>query len=302
MDTEDIIEIKPEKKRGRPRKNVNATNIILDKKKTSGNMNINRELILHLPISMNRNDNKNDIDNDNDSKNFIENISINNESSSDLSYDDLINELQMREKIIKRLKEEINLYKTSNINIGTKDVNYKKLNINLIDSKSFKPIIPENNNICCWWCCHTFDNYACFLPERYEDIYESEGKSIGTYYVMGCFCSDNCALSYNINLNDYKTNDRTSLIKRIHYEKTKSYNLTPAPPKEVLKKFGGPYSIDEYRRNFNTPTNIKMISSSFIQLPMLVEERQNERTFINKNDSNKYIVKTEKKNIFQHFS
>ena len=57
-------------------------------------------------------------------------------------------------------------------------------------------------------------------------------------------------------MNDYKINDRYSLIKKIYEElhsndSGKLKELKLAPPKEILKKYGGSIDIEEYRKCFN---------------------------------------------------
>ena len=98
--------------------------------------------------------------------------------------------------------------------------------------------LPEKTEVACFWCTCEFENQPCFLPVR-EDM--------GTYHVYGNFCSPQCALSYLIeeHLDSHVRWERMSLLHRMY--KGKGDRLYPAPSSESLKKFGGVYTIQEYR-------------------------------------------------------
>lgn len=107
---------------------------------------------------------------------------------------------------------------------------------------------PSRTDVSCWWCCHKFDTQPIPLPTKFVD---------GKYAVTGCFCSPNCALAYNYNKKDNQVAEREVLLKRMVGEMFQNQAcwdvLTPAPPKEVLAKFGGVVDIAEYRRNLLVP-------------------------------------------------
>jgi hypothetical protein len=99
---------------------------------------------------------------------------------------------------------------------------------------------PDQTNIHCWWCCHQFEGPPCCLPE-----YLRRDK----FYVSGCFCTFNCAAAYNFNRNDNNVWERYSLLN-LMYKKlfnTTFVKIEMAPPREVLKMFGGYMEIDEFR-------------------------------------------------------
>ena len=108
---------------------------------------------------------------------------------------------------------------------------------------------PYSTDIKCWWCCHNFDNSPCGIPIKYEN---------DTFHVYGCFCSFNCALSYNFNTNIDKKWERAGLINLLY---KKSCNVDDveveyAPDKECLQVFGGYMSIEEFRNSTNKLYNI----------------------------------------------
>ncbi|HEY9701927.1 MAG TPA: hypothetical protein V6C58_05755 [Allocoleopsis sp.] len=146
-------------------------------------------------------------------------------------------------------------------------------------------IIPCNVNIACWWCCHYFDTYPVCIPTKYI-----QKKHL--FSVKGCFCSFNCAKAYIIKENKVKD---CSLLYFM-YKKIKGENYTyikPSPKKEILKKFGGHVSIEEYRDSFNT-----LKSYEFMEFPMIpeiyqiVEKNRYESHMLN---NNKCIEKITKK-------
>ena len=99
---------------------------------------------------------------------------------------------------------------------------------------------PNKNRVCCYWCCHGFDQIPVGLPVKKVEIKER-------YTLSGIYCSWNCVLAENsTNDNNLKMVERSryvfELAKRMH-------NVVPrrAPPRECLKMFGGPMSIEQFR-------------------------------------------------------
>lgn len=99
---------------------------------------------------------------------------------------------------------------------------------------------PDKTDILCWWCCHSFQTFPCFIPTRYDEIRKR-------YKVTGNFCSWNCAQSYYVQ--QYRETHRgdmfLNMLKQLQLPISKIKN---APPKEVLKAFGGLLTIEEYRQ------------------------------------------------------
>lgn len=117
--------------------------------------------------------------------------------------------------------------------------NLKNILVEFINANMYQEW-PDQTNIHCWWCCHQFDGPPCTLPE-----YIRRDK----FYVSGCFCSFNCAASYNFNKNDNGVWERYTLLN-LMYKKLYNTNFVKiemAPPREVLKMFGGYIDIEEFR-------------------------------------------------------
>jgi hypothetical protein len=213
------------KKRGRPCKK-NIENI---------NNNDNNEIILHLPANICSDEN----DDYNSSGNNIFTMKYSDNENAD------INTFSDNKKI-QKLKDEIKVKDLLMEKIKNNNKTYDPNIINLFLYENKSKFIYDNNkkysatNFACWWCTYNFSSMPCFIPDKY---YES------IYYVFGYFCSFNCALSYNINMNDYKINHRQSLIYLLCHEIFNNDNIyiKLAPPKEILIKYGGDVNIEEYR-------------------------------------------------------
>jgi len=96
---------------------------------------------------------------------------------------------------------------------------------------------------CCFWCCHKFHWTPVYSPisfDAYKNMYTCEGH----------FCSPECALSYIYNDNRHSDStkwNRHSLLRFLYSDLYKDRTLSPAPPKTLLRMFGGPLDIEQYR-------------------------------------------------------
>lgn len=100
-------------------------------------------------------------------------------------------------------------------------------------------VLPDSTEVCCFWCSHSFDNKPYVIPER---------EVAGVYQVYGNFCMPECALAYLLHesIDPHARWERIALLHRI-YDRLGSYYIFPSPPRESLKIFGGPLSIDSFR-------------------------------------------------------
>lgn len=254
-----------QKKRGRPKKTTipkQTQKIELPVKEKEPE---EEQLILRIPIYDN-NDNDNE-DNSSEKNMFtmkddseIEDIKnesvklidslteteINSDNSYEYDIKALLLELKKKDQIIKKLKNQVNIPKQIQTNesicVFNKEANKRLINLKLFDTqKDGKLIVVDKTNVACWWCSYNFDTLPCFLPDRYTN---------DKFYVFGCFCSYSCAMKYNTNLGDYRVATRQAILKdlcSIIYGN--SYVMIEAPEKEVLEKFGGPVTIEEFRNH-----------------------------------------------------
>jgi hypothetical protein len=106
------------------------------------------------------------------------------------------------------------------------------------DSSEVKQL-PEHSDAACFWCCHTFTHRPVVLPIR------DTGEHL---LVTGNFCSPECATAYlfDIRQDSHTRWEQFALLHRIYGEACQG-TIYPAPPRNVLKLFGGALSIQEYR-------------------------------------------------------
>jgi hypothetical protein len=99
-----------------------------------------------------------------------------------------------------------------------------------------------SKDTCCFWCSHKFGWAACVLPisyDAYKNLYTCEGH----------FCSPECSLAFL-----YKESDtdsikwnRHSLLRSLYSNLYVNKELSPAPPRTLLRMYGGPLDIEQYR-------------------------------------------------------
>ena len=91
-------------------------------------------------------------------------------------------------------------------------------------------------------CCHNFDSIVYGIPIKYHNT---------IFYTYGDFCSLECCCRYTVdNFNNY--HEIISLINLYNniINKTKDEKVSVAPNKLLLKIFGGPLTIEDYREGF----------------------------------------------------
>ena len=121
------------------------------------------------------------------------------------------------------------------------DIKKELFDLTLI--KADKVVSNIGSDVCCWWCCNKFQGNCINMPLNLKEK---------VYDAIGIFCSYSCTYSYmkdypkyskNIHLLNYMFRDQTGK-KGVILD-----HITPAPPRETLKMFGGPLSIEEFRKD-----------------------------------------------------
>ena len=123
-----------------------------------------------------------------------------------------------------------------------------------LNSEMLKTILDKTSytdygDAACFWCCHSFNWTQCVLPvsyDAYKNIYTCEGN----------YCSPECALAYlykECATESIKWN-RHSLLRHLYSNMYTTTDLSPAPPRTLLRMFGGPLDIEQYRA-YTTKTN-----------------------------------------------
>ena len=131
---------------------------------------------------------------------------------------------------------------------------------------------PSNTSIACYWCCHKFNNSPFGIPLNYKNE---------KFEVMGCFCSLECAASYNFKNNDNVDEmwERYNLINLMCRKMTSENFVKPAPDILSLKLFGGHLEIEKFREYFKTNRVININFPPMTSITQQLEEiNENELT------------------------
>lgn len=161
------------------------------------------------------------------------------------------------------------------------NINNNNLIVNLLHDfkeKNKNKEWPSNTTIACYWCTETFDNVPFGIPINYEE---------DKFDVIDCFCSLECAASYNfsINHNIDEMWERYNLLNLLSRRLKLGNIVKPAPNRLSLKKFGGHLSKEKFREFFKSNKIININYPPMTSLTVQIEE-------INEfelNNDNKYI-------------
>lgn len=103
---------------------------------------------------------------------------------------------------------------------------------------------PRNTSLSCRWCCSPFTGPPVSIPRWFINQ---------VFFVYGCYCSYSCAVAHLFFRGDITDDDRWESNHLLHLLRKKILKISetrriePAPPQEVLQKFGGHLSVDEFR-------------------------------------------------------
>lgn len=260
------INLSDKKKRGRPKKSQQLINTSSNKVKINNAIFEQDEIILHLPIS------SNDISSSKNINGNLENFTKDYSDISECETDEESNDKKIKDTkkedggeknmffkddvnhkqynlIIKKLKEENDKLKKYLIDITP--MYFTEIKVYPVDLKLFNlqgnEYIPKKTDIPCFWCTLNFDWLPVCGAEKYHN---------GIFYVSGCFCSFNCWAADNLKRNDNNVWERYALMKLMYFlinkesiSSVSDIEINPAGPKELLDKYGGPMTPEEYRKN-----------------------------------------------------
>ena len=193
-------------------------------------------------------------------------------------------------KIMKHIKRQRDIEKDA-FTSKTSNSTVEKCNIQF-DESNKTSCWPTSTSIYCWWCCHPFTGPPCSMPCEYKD---------DTFRVFGIFCSPECAAAHNFEDTSYGHDiwERYSLLnflyRKIYSNKTIKIKL--APPKQILKVFGGHLSIKEFRiNNANYNKTYKLVIPPLISIIPIQELTGIDNGYSSVNDK-KYFVNIDKELI-----
>lgn len=246
------------KRRGRPRKhnNIESNNSDLSF--------IEQDIIVCFPIILQNLDSTNteilsDTYNNENIEYFISNQTSQNKITNINALQSII---EQQENIIKKYKQQLEKYNINNTSINSEKIKITQCKCPFETKNNFI-VVPKNTKLCCMYDTCKINGVPFFLPNSYEN---------GQFNICGWFCSLNCALAYNISLKDEHISKRYSLLYYL-YNITNTV-ITPSPNYLLLKKFGGIYTIEEYRdKLFKETNNYRLLTSPMSYTPLTLEER-----------------------------
>ena len=266
--SKDLINKIPKKRGRKPKQKVYS---VADATKTNL-CSLNNNIILHIPIkSSDIKDNENiggsDVidynPNENEPKPYEPSNIGNYSKLENYKSDDSNNEISKVQEDTNN-NDENDDYNDMETILTTK-TNVLKTNYTFYDANKKKEW-PVKVDTHCLWCCCAFDTPPVPLPIKLIK---------NKFYVEGCFCSFNCAAAYNF---DKKYTDMWERYSLLHLLFMKTYNkkikkIVVAPPKEVLNIFGGPLTIQEYRKNLiKNEKSYKIVKPPIISIIPKIEE------------------------------
>jgi hypothetical protein len=105
--------------------------------------------------------------------------------------------------------------------------------------------LPTKTDTVCFWCCHSFPTQPVAIPSHILDE---------VWYMYGNFCSPECATAhlFKEKIDAHVQWERYALLNSLYAEDAEvpfgsPSGIRPAPPREVLRMFGGSMDIGEYR-------------------------------------------------------
>lgn len=124
----------------------------------------------------------------------------------------------------------------------------------------------EKTDVHCWWCCHEFSSMPIGMPLDFN-------TNTKKFRVRGVFCSFACMVAYKT---EQRYRNKDSLIKYMYKKLTDANGGAPslpcAPPRCVLRIFGGDLTIDEFRSSTKENKMYKMIEYPMFMSKEYVEE------------------------------
>lgn len=127
-----------------------------------------------------------------------------------------------------------------------------------------KDNFPAKTNIFCFHCCHVFDTQPLPMPFLYIN---------GVFHVKYIFCSWECMKTFNNESNDTNSSHIFTLISLFQKHVFNTSNTQFAPSRYTLQCFGGPLSIDEFRKNKNS--TYKILDYPFVVSNPAIEQTDN---------------------------
>ncbi len=149
---------------------------------------------------------------------------------------------------------------------------------------------PSQTDVLCWWCCHSFVTSPIGIPEKVRTEYEERPEH---FEVWGNFCSFECAYAFLIQeKGEAKAESHYSDLVFLHSRLTgtkyagehREKRFQIAPSRYLLKAFGGPLSIEEFRNASGSETQYRLLKPPMIALKQDLEKTERTKQVQNARD------------------
>ena len=123
---------------------------------------------------------------------------------------------------------------------------------------------PQRTDVHRWHCAHGFDSFPVGIPPAKRD---------GVYTLQGVYCSFACMKAAN---SARPSHERALSGQLIHEMLREVYRgphvVNKAPPKQMLAKFGGSMSIEEFRQSSAPAKSINLVTPPLMAVRTFYEE------------------------------
>lgn len=116
---------------------------------------------------------------------------------------------------------------------------------------------PTSTNVHCHWCTYPFEGLPVPLP-----VYLTNN---GRFKTTGCFCSFNCAQGFALKEGKMQSVPLLQYLQRVMTGKSEP--ITPAPSRYTLQIYGGPLSIEDFRRSACSQT---LATVKVLEFPLMI--------------------------------
>ena len=135
------------------------------------------------------------------------------------------------------------------------------------------PVWPRTTNVCCWHCTEPFDTTPVSVPKT-----ELPGDDGYVYVIYGVFCSGNCGARWIVNHHSYDRQHILLRFKKLLIDVFQcpaidvfNMKLAPEQPFVALTKFGGPWTIEQFREKSLT-VDVEILTPPFVSYDMVLRE------------------------------
>ena len=144
---------------------------------------------------------------------------------------------------------------------------------------------PSSTEVACWYDTFPFTTVPIPLVHHYDQAKKA-------FVIYGNVCSVECGLAYmHRESRRHDLWERVVLFEDMMHKvfKKKIVGCEPAPPFLTLTRFGGFYSIEEYRASFSV-VKMTVIAPPFLMYPLVIQEKHHS---VEKSSSTKDAVQDE---------